>query len=185
MFPYNSLFTPPDVQRKGGRTINQVLGGLGEYDHYIVATNPFVFMGFMANAGVQFKCEDIFGIDPSTSKIYGRMFLENLAVVETFMTNAKYDMVVYSSSLPEQFNNKEGRFRDIVKKLEVNNGNGESDGSFTIHYKKDSVKGLKHTPESRTVTWPYYGKSGHSVSTTEPKKFLDDIDAWLNTTHTK
>jgi hypothetical protein len=185
MFPFNSLFTPPDVQREGGRTIGQVLGGLSEYDNYIVGTNPFVFMGFMANAGIQLKCEDIFGIDPGTSKIYGTMFLENLAVVETFMTNAEYDMVVYSPSLPKQFDCQKGRFIHMVSKLEINNGNGKADGSFTIHYNKRGIKGLKHTPESRTVTWPYYGKSGHSVSTTQPGKFLNDIDAWLNTPHTK
>ena len=34
-----------------------------------------------------------YGVNPNTSPVHGRMFLENGAVVKTFLTDAKYDLV--------------------------------------------------------------------------------------------
>jgi hypothetical protein len=107
------------------------------------------------------------------------MFLENLALVDTFMTDAQNDIVVYSPTLVSQFDKR--RFNKLVKGIAVNSGNKDTRaGNFVIKYRPHSIEGLANMPAERPVDWYFYGESGHSVSSTQPKEFKEDVTSWLN-----
>jgi hypothetical protein len=102
---------------------------------------------------------------------YGRMFLFNLAVLKgVIITNAANDMMIYSPTLPLSFKDFEE-----VKDVDIE----QDKDRFTIVYKSKALDILLPTPVRRTITWPKYEKSGHAVSSTQPKKLHDDIEAFL------
>jgi hypothetical protein len=168
------------------KSLNHNLGALNDFDSYLVGTNPYVFLGFCMNSGgnslvdVLLDIEfDRYGISLTDSCIYGTMFLENLALVDTFMTDAQNDIVVYSPTLVSQFDKR--RFNKLVKGIAVNSGNKDTRaGNFVIKYRPHSIEGLANMPAERPVDWYFYGESGHSVSSTQPKEFKEDVTSWLN-----
>jgi hypothetical protein len=164
-----------NMQNKEKGSFEMVLGQLNNYDSYLVGTNVYVYLFFIYNNLTLYGEVDTFDICPETSSIYGKMFLENLSVVETFMTDTMFDLVIYSPTLPEQFQ----EYKNIVENVKIRRGNAEIDGSFTIYYKSNSLKNTE-TPDFKTVYWPHYAKSGHSVSSAQPKKFRKDIEDWIN-----
>jgi hypothetical protein len=169
------------------KSLNYNLGALNDFDSYLVGTNPYVFLGFCMNSGGKSLVDvlldiefDRYGISLTDSSIYGTMFLENLALVDTFMTDAQNDIVVYSPTLVSQFDNK--RFSKLVKAIEVNRGNKNARaGNFVIKYNPHSTIGglTNKIPASRSVDWYFYNDSGHSVSSTQPKEFREDVTSWL------
>ena len=162
------------------------LGELSDIDAYVTGTNPYIYLGFLVNGGgnnlleVLYRfLQDPFDISPGNSDRYGRLFLENLAVVDTFMTDAKYDYVVYASTLPSQFEGN--RFTNYVEHITTCQGDDSRRyGSFTVDYKENAVSELQQSPDYRTVSWRYYGESGHAVSASQPQEFREDVDSWLN-----
>ncbi|NCC53609.1 MAG: hypothetical protein EOM20_20700, partial [Spartobacteria bacterium] len=123
------------------------LGELTELDAYVTGTNPYIFFGFMVNSGgynipmvVYSAMADPYDISPGSSDRYGRMFLENLAVVDTFMTDAEYDYVVYSPALVSQFQGN--RFSNWVANVTSAPGDASRRyGSFTVDYKTNAISG--------------------------------------------
>jgi hypothetical protein len=168
------------------KSLDYNLGALNDFDSYLVGTNPYIYLGFCMNSGGNSLAEvlydiryDRYDISLSDSAIYGTMFLENLALVDTFMTDAQNDIVVYAPTLVSQFD--KGRFRKLVKSIDVASGNQDARaGRFTIKYKPNSIEGLDKTPAERNVAWYFYADSGHSVSSTQPKEFRDDVTNWIN-----
>jgi len=162
------------------------LGELSGRDAYVTGTNPYVYLGFMMNSGgwnipmlVYALLTDPYDISAGKSDRYGRMFLENLAVVDTFMTDAKYDYVVYSPTLVSQFQGS--RFSNYVARITQAQGNSTRRyGSFTVDYKTNAIADLQQTPACRTVSWRYYGESGHAVSASQPSEFREDVEFWLH-----
>ena len=167
------------------KSLNYNLGALNDFDSYLVGTNPYVFLGFCMNSGGNSLADvlldiefDRYGISLTDSSIYGTMFLENLALVDTFMTDAQNDIVVYSPTLVSQFDNR--RFGKLVKAIVVNRGKKDARaGNFVIKYNPYSIRGLSKIPFSRSVDWYFYSDSGHSVSSTQPKEFREDVTSWL------
>jgi hypothetical protein len=63
----------------------------------------------------------------------------------------------------------------------VNSGNKDARaGNFLIKYRTNSIESLANMPVERHVDWYFYGESGHSVSSTQPKEFKEDVTSWLN-----
>jgi hypothetical protein len=162
------------------------LGALNNIDAYVTGTNPYIFLGFLVNGGGNNLLEvawraylDPFDISPGNSDRYGKMFLENLAIVDTFMTDAKYDYVVYAPALPTQFEGN--RFTSYVEHITTCPGDdARRYGSFTVDYKANAVSELRQSPAYRTVSWRHYGESGHAVSASQPQEFREDVAAWMN-----
>lgn len=153
-----------------GSTLEEVLGKLDRIDNYLIGTNTLLYIGYKYNT---FTAAG-YDINQDSSAIYGELFLQNLPFVNTFITDAAYDLVLYSPALPVSFN----RYNKIVDSVDISHGSKSSVGYFTINFKPGAL-GAIGTPLSRTVYMPYYGESGHSVSSTEPGKLLADIRAWL------
>ncbi|MDD2237625.1 MAG: choice-of-anchor Q domain-containing protein, partial [Kiritimatiellae bacterium] len=162
------------------------LGELNDIDAYVTGTNPYIFLGFLVNGGGDNLVEvaynwyfDPFDISPGDSDRYGRMFLENLAIVDTFMTDAKYDYVVYAPTLPSQFAGN--RFTNCVEQITTCQGDDSRRyGSFTVDYKENAIGELQQSPEYRTVSWRHYGEAGHAVSASQPGEFREDVASWMN-----
>ncbi|ACL04085.1 peptidase S10 serine carboxypeptidase [Desulfatibacillum aliphaticivorans] len=104
-------------------------------------------------------------IDPEADE-YGRLFLYNLAVADVMITNAAYDFMVYSPSVPPSF---EGY--DEVNRVEAD----AQHEAFTIYYQDSTLRQDLPETSSRTIYHPAYDSSGHAVSITQPEKLRRDV----------
>ena len=113
------------------------------------------------------------------SERYGEMFLENVAFVETFITNAAYDIVVFCPSLPDALSYHTSKLNRSTHDV-VGPPQAERPGQILLDYKPGSVPGSDVT--IRTIRFPRYTNSGHAVPMTEPGEILDDVRAWIEKT---
>ena len=90
---------------------------------------------------------------------FGDRFLENLSFVKTFITNAEEDAIIYAPAIPEVL-------KQYTQVIDV----AIHANDFTIEYDDELLGRI-----TRTVTFPYYGSSCHSVPVTEPVKFHNDV----------
>ena len=162
-----------DGVRSRANSLEKVLGSLKPCDDYLSGTNRAVYITFQYNWGTIIG----YDISPDRSPVYGQMFLQNLALVRTFITDAALDLVIYSPAVPASI----ARYTSIVSQVDASRGDSTKDGSFTITFIPSSL-GLDDvpTPVTRTIYWPHYANSGHSVSSTQPDKFLADVTRWLS-----
>lgn len=159
------------VDQTKDNSLEKVLGKLKSWDDYLIGTNLGVYISY----AMSFSST----INPDASPAYGEMFLNNLALIDTFLTDAKLDLIIYSPALPLSFE----KYDTIVDKVEVVKGfdtqQDKTPGSIKISYIPKSLKDLSDTPVSRTIFYPYYANSGHSVSSAQPQKFRQDVIDWL------
>ena len=148
--------------------LEEVFGELGSWDQYYTPLMNFdVYDAFYGDDALKYD------VHPESPR-YGRLFLENLPVVQVMITEAPLDLSVFASVLPYSF---EG-YQDIVTKVEVESSCLECDKSFTIWYRTDSLTGTA-TPEKRTVYFPYYAEAGHMVALSMPEKIRQDVALWM------
>lgn len=142
------------------------LGKLLRYDRYYLAWNPDVYAAYAFN---YFTPEYlVLGMSQDTSPRYGDMFLLNARYVDTFLTDAEYDLVIYSPALPVALSKHDG-----ISSVLRQRSNHEENGIFGITY-QDGKK--------VTLYYPYYASSGHAVGASQPEKLRNDVAAWLRCT---
>jgi hypothetical protein len=134
----------------------KTFGTLNSYDGYFLNFSYDIYLLFN-NPSEQYTMGD-----PSI----GRRFLENLLDVKTFITNASLDVIVYPPSIPET-----AKSYDEIEGVTVDGEN------IKIGFKKGSF-GLTEAT-FRTIRFPAYTESGHTVSVFQPVKLLDDVKAWM------
>ncbi len=144
-------------------TLVRVLGALKPWDDYLVGCNESALVAFYRNSATKAG----YRIAPN-SVLYGKMFLQNLALVETFITNAAFDLVIYAPAVPLAL----AKYSGIVKDVTV------QDGYMVVTYKPHSLPDIP-TPKSRIVFFPDYERSGHGVAASQPKKLLEDVRDWM------
>ncbi len=113
----------------------------------------------------------------AASPLYGNMFLENISLVSTLLTDAELDLVIYSPALPKALE----RHSSIVKSIAAVRGSQTSlqtHGTFQVNYVPGSLAPLV-TPASVTLHYPYYPTSGHSVASAQPDKLFLDVRNWM------
>jgi len=148
--------------------LEEVFGELGPWDEYYTFLMNFdVYGGFYGVDAVNYD------VDPESPR-YGRLFLENLPLVQVMITEAPWDLSIYASVLPYSFK----KYSDIVAKVEVETPCPECDKFFTIWYRPDSLTGTV-APEKRTVYFPYYAEAGHAVALSMPEKIRQDVALWM------
>jgi hypothetical protein len=152
-----------------------VFGTLQPWDRYFLDLNYNVSTAFSLNRTVMESID----IHYRYSDRYGEMFLENVAFVETFVTNAAYDLVVYCPSLPDALTYHTSKINSSILDA-VGPPQAERPGQIILDYKPGSVPGTNVT--TRTIRFPFYPDSGHAVPMTEPGEFLDDVIVWLEKT---
>jgi hypothetical protein len=146
-----------------GGTLVEVLGALKPWDDYLVGCNNAVLDAFYDNSAIDAG----YDIAP-TSLLYGEMFLQNLALVDTFITDAALDLVIYAPALPLALQ----KYSSIVE--DVTTG----DGFMIVTYKPGSLPDIP-TPKSRIIFFPHYEQAGHGVAASQPRRLLNDVRDWL------
>jgi hypothetical protein len=152
-----------------------VFGALQPWDRYFLDLNYDVSTAFALNRTVM----EGYDIQYSNSTRFGEMFLDTVAFVETFVTNAAYDTVVYGPSLPDALSYHTSKL-DRSTLDAVGPPQAERPGQIILDYKPGSVPGSSVT--TRTIRFPRYTKSGHAVTMTEPGEILADVTVWLEKT---
>ena len=155
--------------------MSSVFGALQPWDRYFLDSNYNVSTAFALNRTVM----EGYDIQFSYSVRFGEMFLEDVAFVETFITNAAYDIVVYCPSLPDALTYHTSKLNSSILDA-VGPSQAERPGQILLEYKPGSVPGSNVT--TRTIRFPRYTKSGHAVPMTEPGEMLDDVIRWLQQT---
>ena len=180
---FSALVGPPPSEAQlaealttaGEDDLAAVFGSLKPWDRFFIDSNPEVTNAFAWNRAT-FQG---YGVAYQSSDLYGRLFLENTAWVETFATNAAFDIVVFTPALPEAL----GLHTDILSRSEFD-ASGPSGaarpGRIILTYRSGAVPGS--TAATRTIRFPYYGLSGHAVTLTEPQEMLEDVTDWLKDT---
>ena len=105
VYDFSALVGPPPRADKlaawlapvGESEMAAVFGSLRPWDRYFVDANHDVTNAFAWNKATLRN----YPVQYNNSELYGRMFLENAAWVETFATNAAWDSVVYTAAVPE------------------------------------------------------------------------------------
>ena len=160
---------PEDVSRTFAEaglpteTLVEALGPLEPWDDYLVACNYAVLDAFYHNRAIDAG----YDVAP-TSLLYGEIFLQNLALINTFITDAALDLVSYTPSLPLALK----KYSNIVEDVSAR------DGFIIVTYKPDSLPDIS-TPQSRTIFFPHYEQAGHAVAVSQPRKILNDVRSWL------
>jgi pimeloyl-ACP methyl ester carboxylesterase len=155
--------------------MTSVFGALQPWDRYFLDLNYDVSTAFALNRTVM----ESYDIHYRYSERFGEMFLENVAFVETFITNAAYDIVVYCPSLPDALSYHTSKLNRSTHDA-VGPTQAERPGQIFLDYKPGSVPGSNVT--TRTIRFPRYTNSGHAVPMTEPGEMLDDVIDWLEKT---
>jgi hypothetical protein len=155
--------------------MTSVFGALKPWDRYYIDLNYDVSLAFTLSMLVMQGYDTNFRY----SERFGDMFLETAAFIETFITNTAYDVVVYSPSLPDALAYHTSKLNRSTHEVDGPVQSGRP-GQIHLHYKSGSVPGFNVT--TRTIRFPLYANSGHTVTMTEAGEILDDVIDWLNTT---
>jgi hypothetical protein len=153
--------------------LSWVFGVLQPWDRYFLDLNHDVNWAFYVNIALQ-RGYDIY---PLGTPI-GELFLENVVHVKTFITNAKYDLVVFSEAIPAAL----ALHTDILESsvhARVEPANEERPGRIILTYRPDAFPDIKNIG-TRTIRFPWYDSSCHCVPLTQPEELFLDVSSWLN-----
>jgi hypothetical protein len=151
--------------------ISLIFGTLQPWDQYFLTSNGPANWAFHVFNIAMVRGYDIHFYEHR----YGRMFLKNLAYVQTFITNAPLDLVVYAAAVPPCL----ARHTELVSSVEqVTGGPEPRPGQIVVHYLPHAFPDVQNLT-SRTIRFPIYAQSCHAVSLTQPLDLYQDVSAWL------
>jgi hypothetical protein len=170
LFEIPARFEAPNVRLEPGN-MDEVFGTLQPWDRYFIGTNYYSNWAFHVFNVALVRGYDIQSWEPR----YGRMFLKNVAHIHTFITNAAYDLVVYTKALPSSL----GRHTDILASVQhINQGAEIRPGKIVLHYQPSAFPDIPNLSK-KTIRFPIYDKSCHAVSLTQPEELFADVFNWL------
>jgi len=150
-----------------------VFGPLQRWDRYFLSNNGNALYAFhVFNVAMKRGYEA-----HPTDLRYGRMFLKNLVHIETFVTDAAYDLVVYSKAFAPSL----ARYTEILDSAHVSEdplGRESRPGRVIVTYKVNAFPDIPAVG-TRTIRFPFYDQSCHAVSLTQPVEFFLDVAEWL------
>jgi len=153
--------------------MQMVFGALQPWDRFFIFLSEAVNDGFFFWNVALMQGYDIDFHEPR----YGRMFLKNVAHVETFITNAAYDVAPYSPAIPPALELHSDILISASHELSLPEEEARP-GQIVLHYRPGAFPDIPNL-ETRTIRFPFYDSSGHAVSLTQPGEFLDDARGWL------
>lgn len=153
--------------------LEAVFGTLQPWDRYFISTNYYANWAYHI-----FNVAKIRGYEASLEgKCFGRMFLKNVVHVETFITKAPLDLVVYSEAIVPSL----ALYSDILESIEYVEQPlaGEArPGMIVLKYLPGAFPDIQGIG-TRTIRFPLYASSCHAVSLTEPLELFADVSLWL------
>ncbi|MCJ7682571.1 MAG: S10 family peptidase [Candidatus Aminicenantes bacterium] len=149
-----------------------VFGRLQPWDRYFLGSNYNANWAFHYFSAAGARGYEVYYSQPR----FGRMFLKNVAHVHTFITNAKYDLVVYANAIPPAL----AQHDTIISAAEHDRLPGEEDrpGRIVLHYQPGAFPDIPDLT-TRSIRFPFYSKSCHAVSLTQPEDLFSDVRIWL------
>ena len=151
--------------------MSQVFGQLQPWDQYFLSNNGSALWAFHELNVALVRGYDIHFYENR----YGTMFLKNLAHVQTFITNAPLDLVVYAAAVAPSL----ARHTDLVSSVEhVTSGPEARPGQIVVRYLPGAFPEIPDLT-SRTIRFPVYSQSCHAVSLTQPLDLYQDVSLWL------
>lgn len=169
---YHYAFSEPASTIESAAHFTRLFGPLLPYDsYYSPLTEDGHYAYFYLNAPLSRGYAN-YSYDPLT----GEKFLENLLDVKTFITNAKFDLVVYTNALPEAFGRHTEEISASLHQTDLPQG-AERPGQIEIRYRPGAF--AQSQPQTRLIRFPFYTRSSHPVSLTEPEEFFSDVRIWI------
>lgn len=172
------FFQPARLQadsiRQDQGDLGAVFGILQSWDRYFMGSNYHVnYAFFYYNVAIARGYYDVL----FTSSRFGRMFLKNVAHVHTFITNAAYDLMIYTKALPRAL----GLHSDILvssRHQEQEPAGEPRPGLIILDYHSTAFPDISAL-DTRSIRFPFYESSGHAVSLIQPVDFFNDVSTWL------
>lgn len=153
--------------------LTSVFGVLQPWDRYFLRTNYHANWAFHV-----LNVAKVLGYEVHYyENRFGRMFLKNVAHVETFITNAPHDLVVYTPKLPQSL----ARHEDILESVQHvrrSSDGEERPGKIILDYSPSAFPDIQGL-DTRIIRFPIYLESCHAVSLTQPEDFFADVSNWL------
>jgi hypothetical protein len=149
-------------------TLESLLGPLNPWDAYVVGCNEAANNTYYDNEAISAG----YPVDPMADT-YGVLFLENLALVDTFITDCDLDLVIYAAAIPDSIK----EYSDLIDNVVWDDDT--DDGYINVYYRPGALPDIE-TPYMRSIYFPRYRSSGHMVTLAEPDKFFDDVEKWLS-----
>jgi hypothetical protein len=165
--PEGSLSAPGHATAEGD--FPTLFGELEPWDTYYLSSNYVVLDQFYGPTATEH------GIDPY-SDFFRDAFVRNLVHVDTFLTHAGLDLVIWAPSIPETLRRGSSLVSDVVVDESLPVG-APRPGVITVTYAVD-LDGLPGS-DSRTIRFPSYAVSSHAATLDQPIELRDDIRAWL------
>jgi hypothetical protein len=103
----------------------------------------------------------------------GAEFLYNVAFVPTMITNAPFDIVVWSLGMPAVLSYWDEIVSDVAHDTAPQDG-VDRPGWLHLTYVDGAVPGAT----AATIRFPFYPSAGHIVTLREPAELLADIEQW-------
>lgn len=155
--------------------LSLVFGNLQPWDRYFIDLNYDANGAFGLSRTIFYGYDIYYGDSPR----FGQMFLENVAWVDTFITNAALDLVVFSAGLPDALDLHTEMLASSWHDAEGPPGEVRP-GQIILDYHPSVVPGSD--VQRRMIRFPRYALSGHAVTLNEPAEILADVFAWLSRT---
>lgn len=144
-------------------------GALEPWDTYYLASNYIVLDAFYSGAATGW------GVDPYADEL-AIAFLHDVLWVDTFITNAAWDLVIWSPAIPDTMEQFPTYVQSAVHD-ELGPAGVERPGQILVDYPAGAFG--RPTAQQRTIRFPIYDASGHTVPLHQPQELADDIAAWL------
>ena len=157
----------------GPGDLSEVFGQLKKLDRYALVCNNPVNNAFWDNEAID-EGYDISFDQPR----YGRMLLKNVAYVKTFVTDAAYDLIIYSAATPKALSLHTDILDAVVHQTGPRSGVARP-GWMVLKYKPGAFPDIADL-KTRTIRFPFYATSCHSVAVTQPRELFWDVSAWMN-----
>jgi hypothetical protein len=159
------------MQEPGDMT--SVFGTLQPWDRYFLRTNYHANWAFHVFNVAKVRGYEVHYYDNP----FGRMFLKNVAHVETFITNAPHDLVVYTPVLPQSLA-RHGDILESVQHARRSPDGEERPGQIILNYRTSAFPDIQGL-DTRVIRFPVYSESCHAVSLTQPEDLFADVSKWL------
>jgi len=172
LFLVSARLDAESVRQEPGN-LTAVFGMLQPWDRYFLRSNLHANWAFHVLNVAKVRGYDVHYYENR----FGRMFLKNIAHVETFITNAPHDLVVYTPALPQSL----ARHEDIIESVQhvKRSSDGEErPGKIIVNFSPSAFPDIQGL-DTRIIRFPVYSESAHAVSLTQPEDFYTDVSKWL------
>ncbi len=166
------LFSSGNGKPGDRASLSNLFGPLLAYDAYYSSSTRDGFVAYFYLNAPFARGYASYSYHPMT----GQKFLQNLINVKTFVTNAKFDLVVYTNAMPPALGMHDNLVAQSVHRTDLPVG-VKRPGQIEIQYRNDVLN--QSGSLIRMIRFPYYSHSSHPVSLTEPQALFDDVSTWL------